>query len=375
MKFMIKKPLILNALSTVGRVFQTSKVALPILNNFKISVSKDNLIIVAANGETTIQTKIDTTDENGDQIINVDTEGEFLLNNRSTEMIRKLAGSDVEFDLIDNSFILISDGNSEFRLNSERVKEYPDLDLSINKDFVNLDIQQFIKAVNQVSFAASNKEMANILSAVNIKIKDKKLIMSATDANRLSRKIIDIDSDKEIEINIPSKTLIDISRMCENKKTLLISFDSRRATFKIDDTIVFSNLLTGSYPNLDTILAPKYTIDCLVNSKELIDAMGRVSLLFIDRQTAARLVISPNEFKIIARSPQFGSIEDKIKDYKFDSQEFEISLDCDYIVSALRAFDCQYVKLQFTGEVKPMFIRSDDEPNLVQVVTPLRIIN
>ena len=375
MKFMIKKPLILNALSTVGRVFQTSKVALPILNNFKISVSKDNLIIVAANGETTIQTKIDTTDENGDQIINVDTEGEFLLNNRSTEMIRKLAGSDVEFDLIDNSFILISDGNSEFRLNSERVKEYPDLDLSINKDFVNLDIQQFIKAVNQVSFAASNKEMANILSAVNIKIKDKKLIMSATDANRLSRKIIDIDSDKEIEINIPSKTLIDISRMCENKKSLLISFDSRRATFKIDDTIVFSNLLTGSYPNLDTILAPKYTIDCLVNSKELIDAMGRVSLLFIDRQTAARLVISPNEFKIIARSPQFGSIEDKIKDYKFDSQEFEISLDCDYIVSALRAFDCQYVKLQFTGEVKPMFIRSDDEPNLVQVVTPLRILN
>lgn len=375
MKFMIKKPLILNALSTVGRVFQTSKVALPILNNFKISVSKDNLIIVAANGETTIQTKIDTTDENGDQIINVDTEGEFLLNNRSTEMIRKLAGSDVEFDLIDNSFILISDGNSEFRLNSERVKEYPDLDLSINKDFVNLDIQQFIKAVNQVSFAASNKEMANILSAVNIKIKDKKLIMSATDANRLSRKIIDIDSDKEIEINIPSKTLIDISRMCENKKSLLISFDSRRATFKIDDTIVFSNLLTGNYPNLDTILAPKYTIDCLVNSKELIDAMGRVSLLFIDRQTAARLVISPNEFKIIARSPQFGSIEDKIKDYKFDSQEFEISLDCDYIVSALRAFDCQYVKLQFTGEVKPMFIRSDDEPNLVQVVTPLRILN
>lgn len=375
MKFMIKKPLILNALSTVGRVFQTSKVALPILNNFKISVCKDNLIIVAANGETTIQTKIDTTDENGDQIINVDTEGEFLLNNRSTEMIRKLAGSDVEFDLIDNSFILISDGNSEFRLNSERVKEYPDLDLSINKDFVNLDIQQFIKAVNQVSFAASNKEMANILSAVNIKIKDKKLIMSATDANRLSRKIIDIDSDKEIEINIPSKTLIDISRMCENKKSLLISFDSRRATFKIDDTIVFSNLLTGSYPNLDTILAPKYTIDCLVNSKELIDAMGRVSLLFIDRQTAARLVISPNEFKIIARSPQFGSIEDKIKDYKFDSQEFEISLDCDYIVSALRAFDCQYVKLQFTGEVKPMFIRSDDEPNLVQVVTPLRILN
>lgn len=375
MKFMIKKPLILNALSTVGRVFQTSKVALPILNNFKISVSKDNLIIVAANGETTIQTKIDTTDENGDQIINVDTEGEFLLNNRSTEMIRKLAGSDVEFDLIDNSFILISDGNSEFRLNSERVKEYPDLDLSINKDFVNLDINQFIKAVNQVSFAASNKEMANILSAVNIKIKDKKLIMSATDANRLSRKIIDIDSDKEIEINIPSKTLIDISRMCENKNSLLISFDPRRATFKIDDTIVFSNLLTGNYPNLDTILAPKYTIDCLVNSKELIDAMGRVSLLFIDRQTAARLVISPNEFKIIARSPQFGSIEDKIKDYKFDSQEFEISLDCDYIVSALRAFDCQYVKLHFTGEVKPMFIRSDDEPNLVQVVTPLRILN
>ena len=58
-----------------------------------------------------------------------------------------------------------------------------------------------------------------------------------------------------------------------------------------------------------------------------------------------------------------------------ENNEFEISLDCDYIVAAIRAFNTPYVKLQFTGEVKPMYIRSDDEPNLVQVVTPLRILN
>ena len=65
-----------------------------------------------------------------------------------------------------------------------------------------------------------------------------------------------------------------------------------------------------------------------------------------------------------------------MKEHEIDeNNEFEISLDCDYIVAAIRAFNTPYVKLQFTGEVKPMYIRSDDEPNLVQVVTPLRILN
>lgn len=375
MKFIIKKDNLIKALSDTGRVFSMGKVAVPILNNFKFSVEKDYIEILASNGDTTILNKLDVFDEDGNEVITVESNGEFLISFRITEIIKKLNGDTINFELIDNSFVIISDGNSEYRLNCDRVKEYTDIDLTTNKEFIVVDIPQFIKAVSQVSFAASNKEMSNILVAINLKIKNNQLILQATDSNRLARKIIDVDSNKEVEANIPSKTLNDVSKMCEGRNSLLISFSKERITFKIDNLLVFSNLLTGNYPNLETILSPKFTIDCLVNSKELVEAMGRVSLLFIDRQTAARLVITPNEFKIIARSPQFGSIEDKINDFKFDSKEFEISLDCDYIVAAIRAFNTPYVKLQFTGEVKPMYIRSEDEPNLVQVVTPLRILN
>lgn len=375
MKFIIKKDILIKALSDTGKVFSMGKVAVPILNNFKFTVEKDFIEILASNGDTTILNKLDVFDDDGNEVVSVESNGEFLISFRITEIVKKLNGETINFELIDNSFIIISDGNSEYRLNCDRVKEYTDIDLNTSNDYIDVDIPQFIKAVSQVSFAASNKEMSNILVAINLKIKNNQLILQATDSNRLARKIIEVKSDKEVEANIPSKTLNDVSRMCEGRQSLLISFSKERTIFKIDNLLVFSNLLTGNYPNLDTILSPKYTIDCLVNSKELIEAMGRVSLLFIDRQTAARLVITPNEFKIIARSPQFGSIEDKINDFKFENNEFEISLDCDYIVAAIRAFNTPYVKLQFTGEVKPMYIRSDDEPNLVQVVTPLRILN
>lgn len=374
MKFIIKRELLLKSLNNVSKVFG-SKLLLPVLGNYKFSLRREKLEILAYNGETIILDSIDTIDEYGEKVFEYTSTGECLVPNRVLEIVRKLTGDNISIDCIDDSILSIDDGNSSFKLNTVPTKEYPYISLDLTTDSVEVNAKEFGRSVQQVAFAASNKDTTNILTAVNIFTKERKFVLSATDGARLSRKTIDIGSTKEFVANVPSKVLIDVARMSEGHETIVIGFEPKKIYFRLGSMIIFSTLIAGDYPNLNGILASKYTIDLHTSAKEIISALDRVALLFIDKQTSAKLKISGSEFKITSKSPQFGSVVENITNYSFDSQAFEINVDCDYITQAIRAIGKENITFKFTGETKPLFVVSDDEPNLVQVITPLRVVH
>ena len=374
MKFIIKRDLLLKSLNNVSRVF-SSKVLLPVLSNFKFSLRREKLEILASNGETTIVDSIDTYNELGEKVFEYTATGDCLIPHRVLEIIRRLTGENISIDLIDDSILGIDDGSTSFKLNTIPSKEYPYISLDLSIDAVEVNAKEFARSVSQVAFAASNKDTTNVLTAVNMFTKDRKLVLSATDGARLSRKIIDIGSPKEFTANIPSKTLTDVARMAEGNDVVIIGFEQKKIYFRLGSMIIFSTLISGDYPNLNGVLSSRYTIDLQTNSKEIISALERVALLFIDKQTSAKLKVSGSEFKITSKSPQFGSVVENISNYSFDSQAFEINVDCDYVTQAIRAIGKENITFKFTGETKPLFIVSEDEPNLIQVITPLRVIH
>lgn len=374
MKFIIKRELLLKSLSNVSKVFN-SKTLLPVLNNYKFSLRREKLEILGYNGETIILDSIDTIDEYGEKVFQYTSTGECLIPNRFLEILRKLTGENISVDCIDDSILSIDDGNTSFKLNTVPTKEYPYIPLELSTDSVEVNAKEFGRSVQQVAFASSNKDTTNILTAVNIFTKDRKIVLSATDGARLSRKTIDIGSVKEYIANVPSKVLVDVARICETYDTMVIGFEQKKIYFRLGSMIIFSTLVAGDYPNLNGILASKYTIDLNTSAKEIISALDRVSLLFIDKQTSAKFKISASEFKITSKAPQFGSVVENITNYSFNSQAFEINVDCDYITQAIRAIGKENITFKFTGETKPLFVVSEDEPNLIQVITPLRVVH
>ena len=374
MKFIIKRDLLLKSLSNVSKVF-SSKLLLPVLGNYKFSLRREKLEILASNGETTILDSIDTINEYGEKVFEYTATGECLVPNRVLEIIRRLTGENIRIDCIDDSLLAIDDGNTSFKLNTVPSKEYPYISLDLTSDAVEVNAKEFAKSVNQVAFAASNKDTTNVLTAVNLYTKERKLVLSATDGARLSRKTIDIGSIKEFKANVPSKTLTDVSKICEGHETIIIGFEQKKIYFRLGSMIFFTTLVAGDYPNLNGILSSRYTIDLHTSAKEIISALDRVALLFIDKQTSAKFKVSGSEFKITSKSPQFGSVVENISNYQFDSQAFEINVDCDYVTQAIRAIGKENISFKFTGETKPLFIVSEEEPNLIQVITPLRVVH
>lgn len=374
MKFIIKKDLLIKKLNIVSRAISTKAIN-PILFNFKLSLTSNTLTILASNAEITIVDHIDVIDENENKNINVLVTGECLLPNRALEILKKLRGEEINFELID-SLITIDDGFGTYKFNSIRPEEYPDVNLELPKDIISLNFNEFRDSINQVAFAASSKENQNVLTCVNFNLKDGVLALSATDTSRLARKILrNIKSTSEHEANVPAKVVQDLVRMVDNAENVIIAFEEKRVCFKIDTMTLFSTLIIGNYPNLAGLFKNEFTIDLKANSKDLISAMERLMLLFIDRQAYAKFKISQEDFKLYAKSSDFGSAVETLSNFEYqDDSPFELNVDCNFVIQAIKAFNEDEVIFKFTSSTKPFTIVSTKNPDLVQIVVPVRVV-
>ena len=53
-------------------------------------------------------------------------------------------------------------------------------------------------------------------------------------------------------------------------------------------------------------------------------------------------------------------------------QNFKIAFSSKYMMDALKSLDCDYVNLQFNGEIKPIIIKNPDSDDLTQLILPIR---
>lgn len=148
--------------------------------------------MLGSSGDLTIKTLIPIR-VNELEVLRVYTEGKALVNAKLlNEIIRHLEGSEVDIEVIDQTLLQVSDGRSEFNLNSIKPSDYPDFDLEHDGVRFAIDRQHFVKLVDQTVFAASTKENRPILTAVHLNAKNGLLVAAATDTARLARKQVEL---------------------------------------------------------------------------------------------------------------------------------------------------------------------------------------
>lgn len=372
MKFIIKKDQILKALSLTSKAL-TGKAIIPSLSFLKFIVNKDFIEITGSDGSTAIVNKILLTDS---EIANVEVQGEFLVLGRIGDVIRKMNGDNISFELIDETILKLTDGKSSFRLNTINADEYPSLDTSFPDNLVTIKKEDFQEVVSQVAFAASTRDSHPILKAVNIALDTNELVASATDTARLARKKLIIENGFKAKCNIPSKILLDVSKMIDESNFIRIGIEDKRVVFSFGETVVFSPLITGDYPQVGSIINRNYNWRLEINTEEIVNAIERITALFLDKQTAAKLKITKEATRIFAKSPQLGSVDESFNDFEYGGEDLEIAFNCEYVLEAIKAVGEKRVVLEFAGEYKPFCVKSVSENNsLIQVITPLKFFN
>ncbi|MCK1997922.1 DNA polymerase-3 subunit beta [Paenisporosarcina quisquiliarum] len=376
MKFEVMRDSLLEGLSDVIKAV-SSKTTVPILTGLKLEVTNKGLYITGSDSDITIQTFI-PVEKNGEQVISITEPGSIVLQARVfNEIVRKLPTNDVEIEVTNQFQTHIRSGKSEFNLIGLDASEYPLLP-EIEEErqfFIPSDLLKSI--IKETVFAVSTSESRPVLTGVNWQVKEGELHCVATDSHRLAKRKTGIKDlpNEEYSIVIPGKSLNELNKILEETSSeVAIVMTQQQILFKTGDVLFYSRLLEGNYPDTSRLIPSESKTTILVNSKSLLQAIDRASLLAREeRNNVVRFSTLGNGLiEVSSNSPEIGNVEEQIQAEEIDGEELKISFSAKYMMDALKAIDGQDVKILFTGAMRPFILKSVHDDSILQLILPVR---
>ena len=83
-------------------------------------------------------------------------------------------------------------------------------------------------------------------------------------------------------------------------------------------------------------------------------------------------VTKNNKVEISSNIPEIGHVEETLNVEKSNDNEIEISFSSKYMMDAIRALECENIRISFSGDLKPIIIRDLDSDNLIELIVPIR---
>lgn len=370
MNFKISKREFLDALSLSSRAI-SSNTPLPSLSGIKISVDDNGITLISSDSNISIKKTIVKSE---DSALIINESGEIVLDAKLLlEIVRKIDSEFIDVETIDGTLIKISGGNSEFKINGMLPEEYP----SINFDYTSnnpfkLETALFNQIINETAFACSDKEIKPVLTGVNLKAKDHKIYANATDSYRLASKTINIDTDLNFDITVPAKYLNEIYHSIANQEEITIAIDNQKISFAFGDTVIDTRLLDDEFPDTSKLVPDTYQQKLKVSAKEMINAVDRTLFIKSDGKNTIKMNINSDRIELTSSNQTMISSFEEIRVLSYEGSPLEISCSGKYLQDAIKAIGSDEVVINFSGELKPMVVKKEDDNSLIQLISPVR---
>ena len=373
MNFKISKRSFYNALQIVAKSISSNS-PIPALSGIKIEVTNDSIILTGSDADITIVKTISSSDE-GVNLVVKET-GSIVIESRYIlEIVRKIDIDDIDIQIIDGCLTRISGGSSKFEINGIKSSEYPVIDLVKPNQQLKISSDILLKIINQTSFATSDKETRPVLTGVNFKTNENKLECTATDSYRLARKIIELETENNFNITIPSKSLNEVSKIIEKDTEILVCISDRKAQFWIEDVLVQTRLIEGVYPETSRLIPQSFDYELTMDSRDILNAVDRASFIKNEGISIIKLAMNSDEVVISSKSQEVGSSTENVSIISYEGAPLDISFSGRYVFEAIRVLSATTIKIKFSGEMKPFIICNEKDDSVIQLVLPVRTYN
>ncbi len=367
MKIRVERSVLLDAVLKMQKTVGL-KSSMPVLEGIMFSAEKGLLTLSSYNLEMGMKKEMYAScEEEGDIVINA-----RLL----ADILRKLRGIDVEIESDERLVCHIKSGEAVFDIMGMEATDFPEMPSLTEGENLNLDGEDFCELVKGTIFAVSQIEGTRpILTGINISVKDGVLQFVAIDGYRLAIRSKKIDIENNIEFIISGKALNEVVKLIdENTENIEIKVGKRLILFKISGYVFISRLLEGEFVNYEKIIPSEHSQTTTVVCDEIIDSVERVSLLINDSfSTPIRCAFGKEEL-IISCSTALGRAKEKMS-INLEGNEFEMGLNSRYLLEALRACECEKIKLNFNGANAGVTITPVDEDTqeMLYLIMPMRL--
>ena len=307
----------------------------------------------------------------------------LLLAKKVLNIVRELSEKEVilkERDTQQGGRVLeILCGRAVFNIHTSDYIDFPDLPLYDDVDLFGVESDKFREMIVKTIYAASVDERRYNLNGVFFEKEEKKIRMVATNGHRLS--LIESESD-EIEglklekgVTFPRKGLNELKRILEEyreERKVFIGFKGSNAVFKIDELTMIMRLIEGDFPDYRILIPQHNENKFVINRKELLGLLKRVSSVCSDRLKPLRFTISNGKMELRASVQNEGDAYDEIGiDYKGD--DLTIGFNTDYFIEALNNLESEEIRIELKDNETPAVLKIDKKDNYICIIMPMRI--
>ena len=132
--------------------------------------------------------------------------------------------------------------------------------------------------------------------------------------------------------------------------------------------------MEGRYPDTSRLIPTEYKTNLVVDGKLFNDAIDRASLLAREERNNVVKLASRDGYMIEISSitPEIGHVYEQIPIQSLEGEDLNISFSAKYMMDALRAVEGNEITVSFTGAMRPFIIKSAEDPNILQLILPIR---
>jgi len=364
MKFNINKNDMLIALNYVSKAV-INKSTNPILEGIYISCEKNKLTLYATDLEMSVYTHIKAECiENGSVVVP---------SKIFSDVIRKTPSEKIYFETEEDSRIKIKSGESEIYINIYNSDNYPAIPNAVFDNPIIIENEKLKRAIRETIFAAATEDQMPVLTGLLMETTDNSLQLTALDGYRMAIRKENIDCNYEITCIIPRNVLSEILKILsiENVKDILIKYDDNKIHFKVNDTTIISNLISGNFIKYKDIIPKNSNLKVTTKTSDLLYACERASLVAREgKNNLIKLHIGENKFNILSKS-EIGSANEYVES-QISGQDIKIAFNSKYLIDVLKNTEEENVVLYFIDNLSPCVVKSENHEDMLHVILPVR---
>lgn len=360
-----------NALNKILSVVD-KKSKRPILTYTLVTVKDDTLQIMATDSEVSAKIVIEA---------NVEAQGTFCINAKNIfEILRELPDDTISLGIADNENSLkLHCQDIRYSLLILKSDDYPHLNFENESSKFNIDTNNLLDIINKTSHAICNDETRQQLNGLFLQESDGKLRSVATDGYRLS--LIEFSLDNLNNEFLKSGIIIPKKGVYEIKK-IVDSYPESSIDISVDESFIYINyknqyflsirLIAKQYPPYQRVIPNKTTFKMNVDKTAFLNAVKRIKIMSVEKTNGVKIHLTPTEMKITANHPSMGDALE-IVPATFDGEELEIGFNAKFLLDTLATFDDGQICVELNNQLTPIILKSDNAPDYLSLVMPLRL--
>jgi len=366
MKVIVSKDELQEKLSNIQNIVEKRN-TMPILSHFLLEAGKNGSFVTATDLETALREPL---------ALKVEKEGKICIPARKMfEIVREVDG-DLSLESIDEQWLRIKIGASNFRLACLSSKEFPAWPGMEDMEEISLEAKTMAGLIEKTVFAAGDSDTRYTLNGLLFHITaDNRLSMVGTDGHRLAAmaKPIEGKLSEEKKMIVPKKAAAELRKILEKRDgSVRMVLSKNHVLFSIGDIQFLTRLIEGTYPNYEQVIPATNEKRIVIERGPFAKALRRVSLMAKDKTNAVKMDLGENKLTVTTSNPDMGEATDEIA-IEYAGEKTALGLNARYLLDIIEVMSSDRVIMEFQGALNPVLIKDEQDAEYRCVIMPMRI--